>query len=306
MNPLRSRAARIQARKSLASAPAPLEAIAPRPQPGDYAAFLRDTLPEQTQGIASHRFGSERVWVKKAGPHHGRLRYHLLALCARGLRLDVLTPVPNPGGEAAIAIEARRLAELGATGLRVPTVLAQQADGLLLSDLGRSGRAPAMLQERLEQAATSGPAALLAAWREGLAAIAAVHACGCYLSQAFARNLVLCPDGVIGYIDFEDDPGQTLTLAECQARDWLSYLHSTAALVDAASPHAAGRHWHAALTIASDAVRQRLGLAARRMRWLRHLPASRRFGRDTQRVRAVARLLARWHDTARQATFTRT
>ena len=86
-----------------------------------------------------------------------------------------------------------------------------------------------------------------------------------------------------------------------QARDWLSYLHSTAALVDAASPHTAGAHWRAALTIASDAVRQRLALAARRMRWLRHLPASRRFGRDTQRIRAVARLLARWHDSDRRA-----
>jgi hypothetical protein len=28
---------------------------------------------------------------------------------------------------------------------------------------------------------------------------------------------------------------------------------------------------------------------------LRHLPAGRRWGRDTQRVRAVARLLSRWH-----------
>jgi hypothetical protein len=31
------------------------------------------------------------------------------------------------------------------------------------------------------------------------------------------------------------------------------------------------------------------------MRWLRHLPAGRRWGRDTQRSRAVARLLARWY-----------
>jgi hypothetical protein len=300
MNPLRSRAARVQSRKGLASAPAPLDAVAPLPRPGDYAAFLRSTLPQQPGGIASYPFGGERVWLKKAGPRHGKARYHLMALCARILRLDVLTPVPNPGGSAAIAIEARRLTELGELGLRVPAVLAQQDDGLLLSDLGQSGRAPGMLQDRLEQAANTSPAALLAAWREGLAAIAAVHACGAYLSQAFARNLVLCPDGVIGYIDFEDDPGETLGLAECQARDWLSYLHSTAALVDAASPHTAGAHWRAALTIASDAVRQRLALAARRMRWLRHLPASRRFGRDTQRIRAVARLLTRWHDSDRR------
>jgi hypothetical protein len=296
MNPARrgGSSTRLQARKGIASAPAPLEAQA-APKPGDYADFLRTTLPQQTRAVASHRFGSERVWLKKAGPRHGKLRYHLLAAIAGTLRLDVLSPVPNPGGEAAIEIEARRLRALGAAGLRVPAVLAQQPDGLLISDLGESGRPPVVLQERLDQAAAIGPAALLGVWHEGLAAIAIVHARDAYLSQAFDRNLVQCPDGKIGYIDFEDDPGETLELAECQARDWLSFLHSTAMLVDAASPHAAGAHWHAVLADASDTVRDRLKVAARRMRWLRHLPAGRRWGRDTQRVRAVARLLTRWY-----------
>ena len=251
MNPVRRGAStRVQMRKSMASAPAPLEAGAP-PLPEDYAEFLRVTLPQQEKAVASHRFGSERVWLKKAGPRHGKLRYHLLAAIAGALRLDVLKPVPNPGGEAAIAIEAERLRQLGAAGLRVPAVLAQQADGLLISDLGQSGRPPVVLQERLDQAAAAGPAALLATWREGLAAIALVHARQTYLSQAFDRNLVQCPDGTIGYIDFEDDPGETLPLAECQARDWLSYLHSTAMLVDAASPHAAAAQWHEVLDQAS-------------------------------------------------------
>lgn len=285
---------RVHARKGLASAPAPLEASAP-PQAEDYAEFLRTALPQQAKAVASHRFRSERVWLKKAGPRHGKLRYHVLAAISHLLRLDVLAPVPNPGGEAAIEIEARRLRQLGTAGLRVPTVLAQQADGLLISDLGESGRPPVVLQERLDHAAAAGPVALLATWHEGLAAIAMVHARQAYLSQAFDRNLVQCPDGTIGYIDFEDDPGETLPLAECQARDWLSYLHSTAMLVDAASPHAAEAHWHAVLDQASADVRDRLAVAARRMRWLRHLPAGRRWGRDTQRVRAVASLLARWY-----------
>ncbi|RZL93339.1 MAG: hypothetical protein EOP73_27695 [Variovorax sp.] len=261
---------------------------------GDYADFLRTTLPRQDRAVASHRLGGQRVWLKKAGPRHGAWRYRVLAAIAAVLRLDVLRPVPNPGGEAAIAIEARRLGELGALGLRVPVVLARQADGLLLSDLGES-RTAVVLQERLAQAAATGPATLLAAWREGLDAIATVHARGTYLSQAFDRNLVQCPDGVIGYIDFEDDPGTALDLAECQVRDWLSYLHSTAMLVRAATPQAAGEHWHAALADADDAVRERLAGAARRMRWLRRLPQGRRWGRDTQRVRACAVLLGRWH-----------
>jgi hypothetical protein len=290
MNPKRARSSdttRVQMHKGAASAPAPLNAVATQPPPDSYAAFLRSALPRQSKNVVSHVLGAERVWLKKAGARHGKLRYHLLAAIAALLRLEVLKPVPNPGGEAAIAIEARRLHELGAAGLRVPAVLAQQPDGLLMSDLGESGRATVVLQERLDQ--------LLTVWREGLDAIAAVHVRGKYLSQAFDRNFVQCPDGVIGYIDFEDDPGVTLPLTECQTRDWLSYLHSTAMLVRAAAPQAAEAHWQEVLQAASDEVRQRLAIAAQRVRWLRHLPAGRRWGRDTQRVRAVARLLARWY-----------
>ena len=288
-------ATRHSSRKGLASTPAPLDGEAPLPGPLDYAGFLQVALPQQDKPVASHRLGDERVWLKKAGPRHGKARYRALALLAGLFRLEVLKPVPNPGGEAAIAIEARRLRQLAQAGLRVPQVLAQQADGILISDLGESGRSTTVLQERLEQAAAAGPAVLLAVWREGLDAIAHVHAQGCYLSQAFDRNFVQCPDGVIGYIDFEDDPGETLGLAECQTRDWLSYLHSTAMLVHAAAPQQAGGHWHAVLADASDAVRERLAQAARRMRWLRRLPKSRRWGRDTQRVRSAASLLARWY-----------
>jgi hypothetical protein len=296
MNPLKRGAnGRLQSRKGAASAPAPLDALARTPAPGDYAEFLRVTLPRQEKNVASHRFGSERVWLKKAGPRHGKWGYRVMAAVARMVRLDIIKPVPNPGGEAAIATEARRLKQLAAAGLRVPVVLAQQADGLLISDLGESGRATVVLQERLDQAAAAGPAALLAVWREGLAAIAAVHVRGQHLSQAFDRNLVQCPDGTIGYIDFEDDPAEVMTLAECQARDWLSYLHSTAMMLEAAAPQAAGQHWHAALAGVSDEVRERIANAARRMKWAQKLPASRRWGRDTQRVRAVARLLGRWH-----------
>ncbi len=265
------------------------------PDADGYAEFLRLTLAKQQKNVASHRLGGERVWLKKAGPRHGKWGYRVMAAVARLAGLDLLKPVPNPGGAAAIATEARRLRQLAAAGLRVPRVLAEQPEGLLISDLGEGGAGTVVLQERLDQAAAAGPAQLLAVWREGLAAIAQVHRRGQHLSQAFDRNLVLCPDGLIGYIDFEDDPSEVMTLAECQARDWLSYLHSTAMLLEAAAPEAAGQHWHAALAEVDGEVRERIAEAARRMKWAQKLPASRRWGRDTQRVRAVARLLGRWH-----------
>ena len=84
-----------------------------------------------------------------------------------------------------------------------------------------------------------------------------MHARDAYLSQAFSRNLMHCPDGGIGFIDFEDDPGATLSLAECQTRDWLSYLHSTALLVHASAPRAGAEHWHAVLAGAAPQTANR-------------------------------------------------
>ncbi len=255
----------------------------------DYAAFLRQTLPRQSQSMAAHDFEGERVWLKKAGPRNPRWRYLLLGAIAAMLRLDVLKPVMNLGGESAIAHEARRLGELAALGLRVPTVLARQPDGLLISDLGEPGVHVDTMLGAVAIAVDHGPDAVLANWQRGLDAIALVHARGSYLSQAFARNLVDCADGVIGYIDFEDDPGATLELAQCQARDWLSYVQSTAVyLVQSGAADAAVHRWHAVMQGAAPEVRASLVRTAERMGWLRKLPQGKRWGRDTARLRAAA------------------
>ena len=57
-------------------------------------------------------------------------------------------------------------------------------------------------------------------------AIERVHRSGQYLSQAFARNIIVCNDSQIGFIDFEDDPGRYMPLERCQSRDYLCYLQS--------------------------------------------------------------------------------
>ncbi len=266
------------------------------PATRDPADFLRTTLPTQQAGIARHVLDGRRVWLKKAGPRNPRWRYWLLGALAGALRLDVLKPVMNLGGEAAIAHEARRLRELAALGVRVPQVLAEQPDGLLLSDLGdhraasHATTAPVdtMLGE-IAAAARRGQADALATWKLGLDAIADVHARGSYLSQAFARNLVLCPDGRIGFIDFEDDPGHSLGVAQCQARDWLSYMQSTAMyLVQAEAIAVATPIWHDVLSHEPAEVRRAIEDAASRMRWLRGLPHGPRWGTDTRRLRSAA------------------
>ncbi len=262
----------------------------------DPAAFLARQLPLQTALVARHQFAGGPVWLKRAGPRHGMGRYRVLGAAARLLRLPVLTPVPNRGGRAAIATEVRRLRALAACGVRVPQVLAEAPEGFLMADLGgpHAQDTPSLARE-LARAEARGPDAVLALWTAGLDTLAGVHARGQCLSQAFARNLVRCPDGQIACIDFEDDPAATLALPVCQLRDALCYVHSTALhLAHSGAGDGARQAWRAwaALPQYGAPLHALLADTTARLRWLRHLPADRRYGRDAQRLRAAWDLLS--------------
>ena len=259
----------------------------------DDLAFLQQTLPLQTTNITRHRLPDGRsVWLKKANAPHPMWRYRALGALAGGLGLDVLVPVPNPGGGQAIAQEADRLRELTAMHLPVPQLLAQAPTGLLMSDL-TEGREPiSSLGDELAQLAPQGANALLPAWQDGLNVIARFHAAGTCLSQAFARNMVRRPNGELACLDFEDRPQDVLSLPQCQARDWLSYLHATAQLLrEAGALDQAGERVRHVLAGADAATREALRQTASRTRWMHRLPQARRWGRDVQRLSALAELL---------------
>ncbi|HQQ69189.1 MAG TPA: hypothetical protein PLL92_02605 [Alicycliphilus sp.] len=258
----------------------------------DYTRFLHAQWPRQQRLTERYTLADERVWLKRAGPPHGLWRYHLLWVVARVMRLPVLGPVRNLGGRAAIATELSRLRTLGALGLRVPQVLAACDDAFLMSDLGAPGQATPSLGDEIDSAMGAG--AVLALWRQGLQTLDAVHERQQCLSQAFARNMVRCPDGAIACIDFEDDPSSTLPLAMCQLRDALMYVHSTAlALLQAGAQQEAHGIWRAWLAqpVRSADFHAALQSTQKRLGWLRHLPQDRHWGRDTQRLRAAHDLL---------------
>ncbi len=262
------------------------------PHRPDYAAFLRQQLALQQPTVARYMLSEEQVWLKKAGARHGMGRYRVLGALARWTQLEVLRPVPNLGGTAAIATEARRLHDLAARGLRVPVLLARQDDGLLLRHLGRPGEPAPSLGDEMQAAIAQGPAAVQELWRQGLEALQQVHSTGTSLSQAFARNLVRCPDGVVGFIDFEDDPTSALPLAHCQVRDALCFVHSTALyLRESGALESARLLWAAWVAQQPTSVQTTLNHSIARLAWLRHLPQNRRLGRDLQRARAAYALL---------------
>ncbi len=259
----------------------------------DYAAFLRQQLATQPHNVMSHVLGDEQIWIKRAGAPHGMGRYRAMAVLAGLLRLPVLRPVPNPGGPAAIATEVQRLRDLASRGIRVPVVLAAQPQGFAMRHLGRTGEETHSLGNEIDHAVQAGDtAAVLALWQQGLDTLAQVHRQGTCLSQAFARNLVRCPDGEVACIDFEDDPAAVLPLPLCHVRDALCYAHSTAIYLQASGtlPEARER-WAAWVARASSEMQAMLATSIHRMRWMRHLPESRKLGRDLQRVRAAYGLL---------------
>ncbi|MGO1870104.1 MULTISPECIES: hypothetical protein [Halomonas] len=56
-------------------------------------------------------------------------------------------------------------------------------------------------------------------------ALNSVHRRDCYLSEAFARNILITDDKAV-FIDFETDPGQVHAPVDCMVRDWYCFTFS--------------------------------------------------------------------------------
>lgn len=258
----------------------------------DYAAFLHAHVLSQPHSVMRYDQAGETLWVKRAGALNPSWRYRVLGALAKAFKMPVLSPVPNPGGKVAVATEVRRLQDFAARGLRAPEVLAVSEDGFVMRHLGAPGERTPSLGNEMEDAIARGANAVLAHWKQGLQAISKVHKAGTALSQAFARNLVRCPDGVIGYIDFEDDPTAHLPLPVCQVRDALCYAHSTAWMLERAGAQPEARkHWKAWVQTLSPEARQVLHASIARLAWAQRLPMDRKLGRDGQRIRMAFELL---------------
>lgn len=258
----------------------------------DYTAFLQAHVLSQPHSVMRYDQNGESLWVKRAGALNPSWRYRALGMMAKAFKMPVLSPVPNPGGKVAVATEVARLQDFAARGLRAPQVLAATDDGFVMRHLGAPGQPTPSLGNEMEEAVARGGNAVLALWKQGLQSLSKVHKAGTTLSQAFARNLVRCPDGVIGYIDFEDDPAAYLPLPVCQVRDALCYAHSTAWILEHAQTlPEARKHWKAWVHTLAPETRATLEESVARMAWAGRLPLDRKLGRDGQRIRMAFELV---------------
>lgn len=177
-------------------------------------------------GVESIVVAGHDAWLKAyEGGDSRKLGLGILDAIARGLDIEALRPPPHPGGGEAKQIEARRIAELEAQGVHVPRVLGEGASTLLLSNLGDTFAA------RLR--AAGGDAAQIDALTSTVIdAIADAHARGAYFGQPLPRNITLDDSGRVGFIDFEEDPLDVMSLPQAQARDWLMFAFGMAKYYD--------------------------------------------------------------------------
>ncbi len=246
----------------------------------NYQQYLSDCLKQQNSNIQQHSLpNGETVWVRRSDAHHGIWIYRLMGIFTTLLKADALKPVPSLGGQMAIQNEAKTLQRLSSSGIIVPKLLAVCDDGLMMTDLTDSQT----LRETLSQSKDK-----LSDWQRGVVAIAELHNKKQYVSQCFSRNMISFNDGRIGFIDFEDAPEKVLTLKQCQIRDWLCFLFSTATYID--DNQQAVRLFHQALGNNADAVIGNIYCNTRFLMWAKRL-RHRRWGRDPLRIAALMRFV---------------
>lgn len=226
------------------------------------------------------QFDGHIVWLKRYGGAARRLAHRVLNVLVRWLDVGPLRSPPQRSGDEARRTEQRRLLDLLSRGVNVPKVVGEGRGVLMLSDIGRS------LSSQLRQFGADN-ARIDALVAQAAAALAAAHRNGAYLGQAFARNITVGEDG-IGFIDFEEDPGEVMPLLDAQARDWLMFAAGVAGFF-AAREAVLGRLLHAELERLDPRIGQRVLHTAERLGFLERL--ARPFGARAQAVGAALRVL---------------
>ncbi|MFT4021071.1 MAG: hypothetical protein QM666_06110 [Acinetobacter sp.] len=191
-----------------------------------YQTFLNSAIHLQTKSVQSYEIDGLKVWLKKASKRHPWWIYLPLHWISALLNIRILIPVPNLGGANAIHCEAARIRQLEQLNIPVPKVLAESNQGLLIQDIAHGDEQLMQLDHALARQPNFEKRQILFA--DAIHAIKSVHEKNAYLSEAFARNILVDSHNNMFFIDFETDPGKTLDIHTCQARDWLCFIFSTA------------------------------------------------------------------------------
>lgn len=247
-----------------------------------YDLFLYDTFLHQQASIASYTLDEKKVWLKKASKRNSRLAYLPLSLLATWLRVEALKPVPNIGGRQSITTESARIKTLSKAGISVPDILAESPDAILIADAGSKGAPSKTLLDQL--LSTQQAEEISHYLTMSIQALNDVHARQCYLSEAFARNILVTQESIV-FIDFETDPGKYHTLVNCMVRDWYCLIFSLYGKLSKRELHREQLTpaLLAGLNQAQPQVRESFLTSLSRLKRLKRIPFH-RFGSDGKKI----------------------
>lgn len=252
-----------------------------------FSHFLDHQLATQTKSIQAYHPENQKVWLKKASKRHACWIYVPLRLVSKMLGLHLLTPIPNLGGEKAIACEVARIRQLKKLGIRVPEILASRRDAVLLKDAAPMGQTVQQLEQALS--AQTNQTDRLALLHKAVDALQHLHDQKGYLSEGFARNILVDEQQQIAFIDFETDPRKYLSLKDCQTRDWLYFIFSTGYRLEEQDLSTASQYIVTALSQQLEQL-QAICRVGRKLHWVLKLKPE-NLGSDGRRMTKCIRLL---------------
>lgn len=178
----------------------------------NYIDSLRGSRQERSFAII---WRDKKVWIKQQEAATAKW----LQLITKVIAAISSNPLYFPSAEPGIPLvrEAVRLKLLHGKGFRVPEVLLATSDYLALSDVG-----PSLKYWLTEATITEHERRHILL--QAAAALAQLHQSRYWHGRPALRDL--CWDGnQIGFIDFEEDPHQMLSIDQCMVRDLLIFVH---------------------------------------------------------------------------------
>ncbi|MFM6905932.1 MAG: serine/threonine protein kinase [Acinetobacter tjernbergiae] len=248
----------------------------------DFQNFLETSLTGQQSSIHVYDLSSRKVWLKKASERHGLWLYTPLKWLAKIFNLGAMVPVPNQGGSAAIQCESKRIQQLKSLGVSTPNVLAISQKGILLEDIGSQHQTQVIQLDQALAQCQNDIASKSLLFSQAIQAIQYIHSQKGYLSEAFARNILVDQNHQFSFIDFETDPLEVLSLHDCFVRDWLLFIFSTAYHFEFEQLADASQILYRAL-LAEPQVYSDICKVGKRLKWVLNFNIS-KVGNDGKRI----------------------
>jgi len=172
--------------------------------------------------VVSMNVEGQKVWFKQSGPEKIGLKGCFKKALTAFIPIPTLRPTYYCSQQESFENEISRINTLANMGVPVPYVLKRTENWIALTDLGET------FDNLIKKSKTEDEKINLI--QKATLGLAQLHTRGQYHGRGVLRDIILTPEGKVGFIDFEENPPGPLIFK--QARDLLMHLYSVAEYSD--------------------------------------------------------------------------